>query len=208
VNPRRRLVLVSGCPGAGKTTLAAPLAAELGFALLSKDRIKETLHDGLGAPAADLAWSRRLGAAAMELLWALAADAPSVVLEANFRPRSAYERGRIGALSARPVEVNCVCPPELAARRYAERAASSHPVHVVTSLSAEFLAEFDRPLGIGDVIAVDTTGPVDVAAVADKVRACWPAVVLPGWPGASPSTDDVSAAARPGWLQSSSTGLH
>jgi hypothetical protein len=79
-------------PGSGKTSLAVPLAAELGYALLTKDRIKETLHDAFGAPVADLAWSRRLGAAAMELLWALAADAPAVVIEANFRPYSAYER--------------------------------------------------------------------------------------------------------------------
>ena len=171
------MVLVSGAPGSGKTSLAAPLAAELGFALLGKDRIKETLHYALGAPEPDLAWSRRLGGAAMELLWALAADAPAVVLEANFRPRSAYERGRISALSATPVEVNCACPPELAARRYAERAAASHPVHVTTSPSPDFLAEFDRPVGIGDLITVDTTGPVDVAAVADQVRACWRAPV-------------------------------
>jgi predicted kinase len=43
------LVYVSGAPGAGKSTLAGPLAAELGFALLGKDRIKETLGDWLGA---------------------------------------------------------------------------------------------------------------------------------------------------------------
>ena len=170
-SPGRRLVLVSGAPGSGKTTLAAPLAAELGFALLGKDSIKEILHDALGAPPPDLAWSRRLGAAAMELLWALADGCPAVVLDANFRPHSAYERRRIGALSARPVEVNCACPPEVAARRYAERAATCHPVHVVTSLSAELLAEFDRPVGIGDVIMADTTVPVDVAALADRVRA-------------------------------------
>jgi predicted kinase len=167
----RRVVLVSGAPGSGKTTLAAPLAAELGFALLAKDRIKETLHDALGAPAPDLAWSKRLGAAAMELLWALAADAPAVVLEANFRPRHVYERSRISALSARPVEVNCVCPPELAARRYADRAAARHPVHVLTRLTPEMLAEFDRPMGIGELITVDTTAPVDVAALAGQVRA-------------------------------------
>ena len=83
--PARRLVLVSGPPAVGKTTLAVPLAAELGFALLAKDRIKETLHDALGFDAG-LAWSRRLGAATMELLWALAADAPAAVLEANFWP--------------------------------------------------------------------------------------------------------------------------
>jgi len=176
-SPQRRLVLVSGCPGAGKTTLAVPLAAELGFTLLSKDRIKETLHDGLGAPVADRAWSRRLGAAAMELLWALAADAPSIVLEANFRPHSAYERGRIGSLAARPVEVHCACPLALAAQRYNLRAGARHPVHVVEELAADDLVKFDRPIGIGDVITVDTTVQVDVAEVAEKVRACWRIVV-------------------------------
>jgi predicted kinase len=168
-SPARRVVLVSGAPGSGKTTLAVPLAAELGFALLSKDRIKETLHDAFGAPASDLAWSNRLGAAAIELLWALAADAPAVVLEANFRPRHAYQR--ISALSAHPVEVNCVCPPELAARRYAERAAARHPVHVLTSLTLDMLAEYDRPVGAGELITVDTTAPVDVAELAGQVRA-------------------------------------
>lgn len=175
----RRIVLVSGAPGAGKTTLTVPLAAELGFALLSKDRIKETLHDALSgapgsAPAIDLAWSRRLGGAAMELLWALAADAPAVVLEANFRPYGAYERNRIPALGGRVVEVNCACPPEVAARRYAARAAATHPVHVVTRLSAEMLAEYDRPVGVGEVIIVDTTGPVDIPALAAAVRARLP----------------------------------
>jgi 2-phosphoglycerate kinase len=62
VNGSRRLVYVSGAPGSGKTSLAVPLAAELGYPLLGQDRIKETLHDALGAPEPDLAWSRRLGA--------------------------------------------------------------------------------------------------------------------------------------------------
>ncbi len=60
---------MTGPPGAGKTTLAEALAAELGFALFAKDHIKEMLHDTLGEEA-DLAWSRRLGGASMELLWA------------------------------------------------------------------------------------------------------------------------------------------
>jgi hypothetical protein len=91
----RQMVFVSGAPGAGKTSLAVPLAAELGFALVCKDKLKETLHDALGAPRPDLAWSRKLGAAAMELLWALAADAPSVVIEANFRPHDQYQRRKL-----------------------------------------------------------------------------------------------------------------
>jgi predicted kinase len=166
----RKLVYVSGAPGSGKTTLAAPLAAELGYPLLRKDRIKETLHDALGAPEPDLAWSRRLGAAAMELLWALAADAPAVVIEANFRPYSEYERAKLSGLAEQPVEVHCVCPAELALRRYNAR--TTHPVHVVTSLQLEAMTEYDRPVGIGALVTVDTTVTVDVGAVAAAVRGC------------------------------------
>jgi predicted kinase len=48
-------VYVAGAPGSGKTSLAVPLATELSYALLTNDRIKETLHDGLGAPESSLA---------------------------------------------------------------------------------------------------------------------------------------------------------
>jgi hypothetical protein len=75
------------------------------------------MHDAFGAPEADRAWSRRLGGAAMELLWALAADVPVVVIEANFRSGSDYERAKLSSLAARPVEVNCACPPGLALER-------------------------------------------------------------------------------------------
>jgi predicted kinase len=167
----RRLVYVSGAPGSGKTSLAVPLAAELGYPLLSKDRIKETLHDALGAPEPDLAWSRKLGGTAMELLWALAADAPAVVIESNFRPGSEYQRARLSGLAARPVEVHCACPPELAVTRYNNRI--THPVHVVTTLQLEATAEYDRPVGIGALVTVDTAVTVDVKAVASAVRDCY-----------------------------------
>jgi hypothetical protein len=69
----------------------------------------------------------------MELLWALAADAPSVVVEANFRPHHQYEREKLSALATHPVEVYCQCDRALAARRYSQRARTCHPVHVVTA---------------------------------------------------------------------------
>jgi predicted kinase len=165
------LVYVSGAPGSGKTTLAAALAAELGYALLAKDMIKETLHDALeGPPDPDRAWSRRLGAAAMELLWELAAHAPSVVIEANFRPHHDYELAKIRGLAADPVEVFCSCPPEVAERRYNERAPSRHPVHVVDTWPATAKTEFDGPVGIGHLVTVDTTVPVDIPRIARAVR--------------------------------------
>ena len=84
----RKIVLVSGAPGAGKTTLAIQLASILRMPLLSKDAIKECLFDALSSPPGDREWSRTLGATAMELMWRLAEDAPAVILEANFRPHS------------------------------------------------------------------------------------------------------------------------
>jgi predicted kinase len=168
----RQIILVSGAPGVGKTTIAQPLAAMLGFALLSKDTIKEALFDALGGTAGDLAFSRKIGGAAMETLWALAAHCPHVVLEANFRPKSAYERAKIAALDGQIVEVHCWCPPEEVARRFAQRAATTrhHPAHVLKELTPDMLAEYDRPVGIGSVLAVDTSAPVDIEALARRVR--------------------------------------
>jgi predicted kinase len=166
----RLLVYVSGAPGAGKTSLAVPLAAELGYSLVYKDKLKETLHDWLGEPDPDRAWSRRLGAAAMELMWALAADAPRVVIEANFRPRSDYERQKLTGLADRIVEVHCACPADLALRRYNERGASRHRVHVNRVTTPQEQAEWDQPVGIGTLITADTSVPVDVAKVAVRVR--------------------------------------
>jgi predicted kinase len=166
---QRRTVLVSGAPGAGKTTLAVPLARLLGLPLIAKDDIKETLVDVLGDRDGDLAWSRTVGGAAMELLWKLAERAPGAVLEANFRPRSAYERERLTRLEARIVEVYCRCPPELLMRRFHERAQTAHPAHPLRELTPEHLAEFDRPIGLSEVIEVDTSHPVDVEALAAQV---------------------------------------
>jgi predicted kinase len=173
----RALVVVSGPPGAGKSTLAVPLAAALGFPLLSKDVIKETLFDALGHLEGDeLASSRRLGAAAMELLWRLAAECPAVVIEANFRSRSPYERERLRALSPTPVEVYCRLPADIAAERYARRGArpDHHPIHVMRSLPLSAFDEFQEPMGLGPVFEVDTTAPVDVPALTDSVKEALP----------------------------------
>lgn len=161
-------MVVHGIPGTGKSTIATPLAAELGLALIAKDSIKESLWDALGP--GDRTWSSKLGAAAMEVLWRLAAEAGAAVLESNFHRAFAH---RFDALEGPLVEVHCTCDPDLARARYANR--RRHPCHFDSTYGLDM---FDRwvaeagPLGLaGTLITVDTTEAVDAVALADRVRA-------------------------------------
>lgn len=69
------------------------------------------------------------------------------------------------------IEVHCVCPPHELARRFAVRARTAHPAHPLPALTAELIAEFDRPMGRGAVIEVDTTLPVDLTALTAHITA-------------------------------------
>jgi predicted kinase len=61
------LIVVSGLPASGKTTLAHLLAAELRLPLVGRDDIKERLFESLGW--SDREWSKRLGIASWDLLY-------------------------------------------------------------------------------------------------------------------------------------------
>ena len=81
-----KVIVVSGPPAAGKTTLTQSLQRDLGLPILAKDDIKESLFDSLGY--SDRAYSMKIGKAAFELQFKLAnelvANNVSFILETAF----------------------------------------------------------------------------------------------------------------------------
>jgi predicted kinase len=177
-SPVPLLVIVTGPPAAGKTTIARELAAQVGLPLLEKDAIKEQLYDTIGW--SDREASRGIGAAAFALLFDLAdrllRAGMSFVLEANFAVEAAgewFER----LPPCRVVQVLVTAPDDVVLERYLARASTQerHPGHA----DIEALPEVEHSVATGRhaalaipgrLLELDTSTHVDVAALVELVR--------------------------------------
>jgi len=81
-----RLLIITGMPGTGKTTLARDLARRHGLPLICKDTIKESVLDVL---VPDAARSREMSNISFAIMFALTREllslGGSLILEGNFR---------------------------------------------------------------------------------------------------------------------------
>jgi predicted kinase len=160
-------VLVSGLPGSGKSTIAAPLARALGLPLLARDDIKEALWDALGP--GDIDFSRRIGGASNDVFKRVARAMGSAVLDNFFHYG---DRANVEALGGPFLEVHCSPPPDVARRRYATR--ERHPCHFDLEYGVpqfdRWIEHDNRALALGPVLELDTTTPADIESIAAWLR--------------------------------------
>ena len=177
------VILVSGMPASGKSTLAEQLAAALGMPCFTKDGIKELLYDAEEVPSGELdeETSERLGAQAITVLYYIAQrclDAGgSVVLEANFRSELARTQIEPFRSQATVLQVACQLPMEKIVERFEERQEGDkrHPVHTevddVDQLVEDLVAKDYSPIRGIPTLLVDTSEGLD-PPLAEIVRFC------------------------------------
>ena len=158
-------VLVGGWPGSGKTTLARPLAAELGVAYLAKDEVKEALMDSIGPPQT-VEDSRALGAAAVAVVLRIAQGCPGAVIDSTWFP---YALSLVRDLRGPFVEIRCRIDVDLARDRYLRRVRDPRHLDALRT-EDELWGSEAVPLGVGPLVEVNTAEPVDVAALVDQIR--------------------------------------
>src|SRR5258707_1001795 len=168
------LIVVTGMPSSGKTTVAEGLSRRLRLPLIAKDEIKERLYERLGT--GDVEWSGRLGDAAYDLIFALLrtmlASGVSSIAEANFFHH--HESHFASLPEHRSVQIHCEAPLAVLLDRYAsrERHAGHHDAEKIKELPARFESGVHSPLNLdGALFKLDTAEAVDLDAVAAWVRA-------------------------------------
>ena len=165
------LVIVNGLPGAGKTTLANRLAADMRIPAFSRDGIFETLYDALDAHGDDI--PPQLGATAYSMLYTFAGivlDACQPLLIEGFFGRADLRSAELLRLRHAhpfsPLQIICTADGRVLLQRFLARIQSGNR-HVghrdlewLEQNEARLLQGQLAPLALGgQMVEFDTTAP-------------------------------------------------
>lgn len=161
------IIIITGRPAAGKSTLAKWLSQELKFALVSKDSIREALFDRLGWK--DRKWAQELGKASVDMMFYFAKAAlevgHSIIMDNTFDPAVSVSRFQTikDQYDAESIQIICDASNEILFERFKARYVSGdrHPGHgdeaVLDDLNTFLSSDYSPFLDIGGpIIEVDT----------------------------------------------------
>lgn len=170
-SPSPLLLVVTGMPASGKSTLGARLAGALRWPFVTKDEYKALLHDGLpelkSAQSGPLSFIMMYHVAGVTL-----AAGVNTVLETHFY-RGMSEpilQGLAQAHGARLAQVYCDAPVSVLQARHDARVASGARPFIDLPMDYTTLPGHCcwTPLGLdAPLLRVDTTGPDALPAVLD-----------------------------------------
>ena len=165
-------IAITGLPGCGKTTVGREVAVRLALPFLDKDTFLEQLFDERGV--GDVEWRQRLSLASNHLFRGEAEAQRRVVLASHWRPPgldgpSGTPTEWLSKHYDRVVELYCLCPVEVASRRFTTR--SRHAGHLDGRRTPEeveaWMRRYERhlPLGIGTQVRISMGVHPDRVAV-------------------------------------------
>jgi predicted kinase len=180
---RPLIIIVTGRPAAGKSTLAKWLSYELKLPLVSKDSIREELFDCLGWK--DRKWAQELGKASVDMMFYFANAelevGRSIIMDNSFYPP--VSNPRFQALKdqyhAESIQIVCDSDRETLFHRFRDRADAGirHPGHgdhdVLEELYVYLCNNSLQVLEIGGtVLKVNTTdfSSIDYQEILQQVK--------------------------------------
>lgn len=123
------LIIITGLPGTGKTSLGRKIANNFNLPFISKDDFKEILFDVFGSK--DREWSKKIGMASYDILYHIAEEHlkanKSLIIETNFDP--SFANKKIFEFSKKynftPLQIRCITNGKILFQRFKERSSDS-----------------------------------------------------------------------------------